>query len=440
MEFDRSFLFGTATSSYQIEGAVNEDGRTPSIWDTFSREPGRVLNGDTGDVACDHYHRFREDVKLMKELGVDAYRFSISWSRVFSDKGKYNEKGMEFYKNLVKALNEAGIKACATLYHWDLPQWLQDRGGWEERESVEEFKIYAEKCFQELGDGVATWITHNEPWCAAFLSNMLGVHAPGKRSVEAAVRVAHHLLVSHTEAVRIFRKGGYGGTIGITLNLTPVYGVTDKFEDQLAANNMDGHFNRWFLDPLFKGSYPTDIMNLYATRISDFSFIKPGDVEGAMEPCDFLGINYYNRSLMQYDGGAIGYFVGATSDYPKTDMGWDISPKEFIELIQRVRRDYTELPIYITENGSAWEDTIVDGKIEDTGRVDFLNQHLEAISELNKQGLNVAGYYCWSFMDNFEWGYGYSQRFGIVHVDYETLERTPKSSFFRYQEIIRSRK
>lgn len=437
MKFSNDFIFGVATSSHQIEGAYDVDGRTDSIWDTFCRVPGKVFNMDNAEIACDHYNRYKEDVQIIKELGVDAYRFSISWSRIFPSKDEYNPKGMAFYKKLLVELNKNGIKASVTLYHWDLPQWLQDMGGWETRESVEYFAAYAKKCYEELDPFVYQWITHNEPWCASFLANLIGEHAPGKQSVEAAVKVAHHLLLSHGCAVKVYRDMNLTNQIGITLNLTPVYPESDSAEDKLAASNMNGYFNGWFLDPLYKGIYPNDIMNLYASRIGDLSFIKKGDLEIISIPCDFLGINYYNRSLVRYDSSSVGLFSGAYSDYPKTAMGWDISPNEFVDLIEQVRRVYTDHPIYITENGSAWEDKVVEGLVHDPDRVKYLEDHLKSVETMNCKGLNIQGYYCWSLMDNFEWAFGYGKRFGIVYVDFETQKRIKKDSYFRYQSIIK---
>lgn len=439
MLFNDKFIFGVAASSYQIEGAYNKDGRTPSIWDTFSKTEGKVFNMDNGDVACDHYHRYKEDVAIIKDLGADSYRLSISWSRIFPEDGFYNPKGMEFYKNLLKELKAKGIKTAVTLYHWDLPQWLQDRGGWEVRESTDLFLEYANRCFNELDEDVDMWITHNEPWCAAFLSNALGVHAPGKKDLSAALKVAHHILVSHGRSVRLYHSLGFNKPIGITLNLTPAYPASHSFSDILAASNSNGFANRWFLDAIFKGGYPLDIVNLFAARHSDFSFIKEGDFQLIGERCDFLGINYYCRALVEFDAMSLTLASDAYSNYKKTDMGWDICPNEFIELIEMLRRDYTDLPVYITENGSAWIDIIEDGSIHDVGRIEYLNQHLEAIAKMNERGLNVAGYYYWSLMDNFEWGYGYSERFGLVYVDFETQERIKKDSFYKYQEIIKKR-
>lgn len=439
MYFDKEFIFGVATSSYQIEGAFNEDGRTPSIWDTFARTEGKVYEMHNADVACDHYHRYKEDVAIMKELGVDSYRFSIAWPRIFPEQGKYNPKGMEFYRNLLLELKQSGIKASVTLYHWDLPQWLQDLGGWENRQSVQLFEEYARKCFEELDDLVDMWITHNEPWCASILSNAIGEHAPGKKNISAAIRVAHHLLLSHGMAVRTYHKLGYKKPIGITLNLSPSYAASSSFSDRLAASNSDGTANRWFLEPIFKGNYPLDIVNLYAARNCDFSFIEEGDLDIIGEKCDFLGVNYYNRSLVQFDSLSLTLSNGAYSKYPKTSMGWDISPDEFIDLIKMVREKYTDLPIYITENGSAWNDSVVDGRVHDAERTDYLVKHLEAVAKMNQMGLNVAGYFCWSLLDNFEWAHGYRYRFGIVYVDFETQQRIKKDSYFRYNQIIRER-
>lgn len=439
MNFDKNFIFGVATSSYQIEGAFDEGGRTASIWDTFSSIKGKVFNMDNGDVACDHYHRYKEDVNIIKELGVDSYRLSIAWPRIFPEPNKYNAEGMEFYKKLLTELKQKDIKTSVTLYHWDMPQWLQDMGGWEVRESVQLFLDYAEKCFTELDSLVDMWITHNEPWCAAMLSNAVGEHAPGKKDISAALKVAHHILMSHGETVRLYHKLGFSKQIGITLNLTPAYPASNSFTDKLAASNMDGYFNRWFLEPIFKSSYPLDIVNLYSARCVDFSFIKEGDFDIIGEKCDFLGINYYNRSLVTFDSMSLILCTGAYSEYPKTAMGWDISPSEFIDLIKMVREKYTDLPIYITENGSAWEDIAHDKQVHDVERVDFLVKHLQAVAKMNQMGLNICGYYCWSLMDNFEWAYGYSKRFGIVYVDFETQERIKKDSYYKYAEIIKNR-
>lgn len=434
-----NFIFGVATSSYQIEGAHNEDGRTPSIWDIFSKTKGKVLNMDNGDVACDHYHRYKEDIEIIKDLEADCYRLSIAWPRIFPQEGIYNPKGMEFYKNLMRELKNNGIKTAVTLYHWDLPQWVQNKNGWEVRKNIDYFLEYARKCFIELDEYADMWITHNEPWCVSFLSNVLGKHAPGKRNLAAAIKVAHHILLSHGMTVRMYRELGFSKPIGITLNLSPAYPANSDFSNILAANNADGFLNRWFLDPIFKDSYPYDILNLYANRIDDFRFIQDDDLKIIGEKCDFLGVNYYSRSLVEFDPMSILLFRSSYSDYPKTSMGWDISPNEFIDLIKMIREKYTDLPIYITENGSAWDDVVEDGFIHDHERTDYLLDHLRAVAKMNEMGLNIAGYFYWSLLDNFEWAYGYSKRFGIVYVDFKTQERIKKDSFYKYKEIIKSR-
>lgn len=437
MKFNKDFLFGVATSSYQIEGAAKEDGRCESIWDGFCRQPGKVYMEHNGDVACDHYHRYGEDIELMRQLGVQVYRFSIAWPRIFPAEGQYNEKGMDFYKRMLKELKSKGIKAAATLYHWDMPVWVLEKGGWESRECVNYFVEYAKKCFEELGEYVDFWITHNEPYCAAYLSYYTGEHAPGVRDLARATKVIHHIMLSHGEAVRAYRRMGLLAPIGIALNVQPGYISEDTFLNRLALNNYDGYTNRMFLDPLFKRSYPADVLNLYAGAGRDLTYIKEGDLDIIGEPIDFLGINFYSRHLVEYTPDNELLFKSARSDYPKTAMGWDVSPEEFMDLIERIRKDYTDLPIYITENGSAWEDTVTpDGKIHDEKRVDYLVRHLEVVSRMVEKGLNVKGYFAWSLLDNFEWAFGYSRRFGLVYVDFDTLERIPKDSYWKYKEII----
>lgn len=437
LKFDEGFVFGTATSSYQIEGARHEDGRTDSIWDTFSRVPGKVANGDTGDIACDHYHRYEEDLELMKELGVESYRFSIAWPRIFPQKGQYNQAGMAFYKALIRQLKDKGIKPSVTLYHWDLPQWMEDMGGWTNRDSVVHFVEFAKKCYQELGDDVEFWITHNEPFCAGILGYMTGDHAPGKQDVRASLQAIHHILLSHGEAVKAYRKTGLSGKIGITLNHTPAEAASASLQDQLAANNYDGWMNRWFLDPVFKQSYPVDMINLYH---QEMDFIQEGDLATIGQAIDFFGINFYHSAVVEYAPDHPLFYRMADMDVKKTAMGWPITPQGLDTIITRIRKDYTDLPIYITENGAAFDDVVSDdGSVQDTDRVEYLDAHLKTVVKMNQKGLNVAGYYLWSFMDNFEWAYGYDKRFGIVYVDFESLERTPKASFYRYQEIIRDR-
>lgn len=440
MKFTNDFIFGTATSAYQIEGAHLSGGRTQSIWDVFCDLPGKVYKNHNGAVACDHYYRFEEDIQHIKNLGVDTYRFSIAWPRIFPEKGKFNPEGMNFYKTLTSRLLEEGIKPAVTLYHWDLPVWAHEEGGWTNRESVEWFAEYARVCFQELDAQVDSWITHNEPWCAGFLGYHQGVHAPGHQNLDEALKAVHHILLSHGKAVKILKNELQSQTpIGITLNLSPAYAKTDSLNDRLAANNADGYANRWFLDPVFKGQYPVDMMNLFSKYVHSYDFIKRRDMELISIECDFFGINFYSRSLVEFNAAGDFMYQGAYSDYKKTGMGWDISPREFKELIYRLRKEYTDLPIYITENGAAFDDVVVEGRVHDSKRVEYVEQHLQAVSELNDEGMNIQGYYLWSLMDNFEWSFGYDKRFGIIYVDFDSQERIWKDSAYRYAEIIKSR-
>ncbi|MGG3562769.1 GH1 family beta-glucosidase [Neobacillus rhizosphaerae] len=439
--FSKEFIFGSATSAYQIEGAFQEDGRGLSIWDTFSRIPGKVVNMENGDIACDHYHLYEQDIEVLKNLGVDSYRFSISWPRIYPEKGKYNPAGMEFYKKLINLLNKNGIKPAVTLYHWDLPLWAHEQGGWTNRESLKWFIEFAEKCFEELDDKVCMWITHNEPWCAGFLGYHQGIHAPGHTNMEEALKAVHHILLSHGEAVNLLkRKRGSETPIGITLNLSPMYSNGTSINDSLAVNNADGYANRWFLDPVLKGYYPVDMLNLFSKYVHSFDFIQQGDLEVISTACDFFGINYYSRGLVEYNGASDFLYKNSYSDYSKTAMGWDISPNEFKELIYRLRKEYTTLPIYITENGAAFNDVVSDDKkVHDGERKEYVERHLKAIAELNEEGMDIAGYYLWSLLDNFEWAFGYEKRFGITYVDFQTQERIIKDSGLRYAEIIRER-
>lgn len=435
-------LFGTATASFQIEGGGKEGGRTPCIWDTFCDTPGKVLNMDNGLVACDHYHKYKEDIALMKELGVESYRFSIAWPRIFPAKGQYNPEGMQFYKNVITELENQGIAPAVTLYHWDLPQWAQDLGGWENRDSADWYLEYAAKCFAELGDRVAMWITHNEPWCASFLSNFEGQHAPGNTDLEKALRVAHHLLLSHGKTVEHYRKTGLKAPIGITLNPSMVYPASDSYADKLACTLKDGYSSRWFYEPLFKGRYPDDAAALFAARCGTaYEFVQQGDLELISLPIDFLGVNYYTHSIVEFSPGDYLLSKAAYTDLPRTAMGWDVIPQALYDLVAVIRRDYTDIPVYITENGAAYPDTLEGDAVHDADRVDYLNQHLAMVEKMNANGLNVAGYYYWSFMDNFEWAFGYSRRFGLVYIDYENgQKRIPKDSFYAYQKYIAAHK
>ncbi|UZQ83342.1 GH1 family beta-glucosidase [Thermoanaerobacter sp. RKWS2] len=439
IKFPKDFVWGVATSSYQIEGAVNEDGRTPSIWDTFSKTEGKTYKGHTGDVACDHYHRYKEDVEILKEIGVKAYRFSIAWPRIFPEEGKYNPKGMDFYKKLIDELQKRDIVPAATIYHWDLPQWAYDKGGgWLNRESIKWYVEYATKLFEELGDAIPLWITHNEPWCSSILSYGIGEHAPGHKNYREALIAAHHILLSHGEAVKAFREMNIKGSkIGITLNLTPAYPASEKEEDKLAAQYADGFSNRWFLDPIFKGNYPEDMVELYSKIIGEFDFIKEGDLETISVPIDFLGVNYYTRSIVKYDEDSMLKAENVPGPGKRTEMGWEISPESLYDLLKRLDREYTKLPMYITENGAAFKDEVTeDGRVHDDERIEYIKEHLKAAAKFIGEGGNLKGYFVWSLMDNFEWAHGYSKRFGIVYVDYETQKRILKDSALWYKEVI----
>ncbi|GAA3195887.1 GH1 family beta-glucosidase [Actinocorallia longicatena] len=448
--FPEGFVWGTATAAYQIEGSVNADGRGVSIWDTFAHTPGRTLLGDTGDVANDHYVRFREDVALMADLGVTGYRFSLSWPRIRPN-GRTNEQGLDFYRRLADELLAVGITPFATLYHWDLPQELEDAGGWPARDTAYRFADYASVAHDALGDRVHDWITVNEPWCAAFLGYGSGDHAPGVRDSRAAVRAAHHLLLAHGLAAPILRSGE--GRVGAAPNLYAVSPASDAPEDLDAARRVDGLQNRFFLDALLKGSYPVDVLE----DLEPFGFdeaIQPGDMGVIGGPIDFLGINYYSRhtvsGLPDADGHvATSPFAGASpwpgaehvafvhGGRPVTDMGWEIDPEGLHEILTRVAKEYPAVPLYITENGAAYPDELVDGECADPERVAYLEGHLRACHDAISDGVPLKGYFAWSFMDNFEWGWGYGKRFGLVHVDYDTQVRTPKSSARWFGDVAR---
>jgi beta-glucosidase len=435
--FPENFIWGVATASYQIEGSVADDGRGESIWDRFSHTPGKILNGDTGDVACDHYRRYKQDVQLMKELGIKGYRFSVAWPRIYPQgRGQINRKGIDFYSSLVDELLNSGIEPAVTLYHWDLPQALQDLGGWANRDVADYFAEYAFKMYDVLGDRVKKWITHNEPWVVAFLGNAFGVHAPGYKDYALAVNVSHNLILSHAKAVQAFRQSGIkDGQIGITLNLSPVYPASDKAEDMEAVQLLDGCQNRWFLDPVVYGAYPEDILALYREKFNA-PVIKDGDMEFiAQQPVDFIGVNYYSRAVVKKGRETNIEHVRPEGVY--TEMDWEVYPEGLYDLLIRLHKDYNAPVIYITENGAAFkDDKIVDDMVDDQERLDYLKSHFEAAHKAIQDGVKLKGYYVWSFMDNFEWSYGYSKRFGIVYVDYDTMRRTPKKSALWYRDVI----
>jgi beta-glucosidase len=433
--FPSDFVWGAATASYQIEGATHEDGRGESVWDRFCATPGKVRGGDTGDVACDFFHRYRDDVKLMKELGLDAFRFSIAWPRVLPQgRGAVNQAGLDFYDRLVDELLANEIEPFATLFHWDSPQALEAEGGWRARETAEAFVEYAEAVAGRLGDRVRHWITHNEPWVYAWIGHAWGLHAPGLTSEADAVAVAHHLLLSHGWAVEAIRRAAPDARVGITLNLAQIYPATDTPEDEAAAYRRDGEDNRWFLDPIFRGSYPADLLErneLVAPHVRD------GDLDTASTPIDFLGVNNYSRFIVA--AGADGPRTVMNPDAQHTDMGWEVYPDGLHDVLVRVARDYDPAAIYITENGAAFPDVRVhDGGVHDVERTAYLESYIGAVGRAIAGGAPVKGYFVWSLLDNFEWAFGYSRRFGIVYVDFATLERVPKDSFYWYRDLIAS--
>jgi beta-glucosidase len=442
-----SFRWGVATSAYQIEGAVDEDGRTPSIWDTYCRVPGMVADSDNGDLACDHYHRMPEDVAMIAGLGVDTYRFSVAWPRVQPrGTGPVNEAGLAFYDRLVDELLGKGVDPWVTLYHWDLPQELEDAGGWPVRDTAYRFADYAMMVFDKLSDRVRTWTTLNEPWCSAMLGYDQGTQAPGRKEFPAAIAAAHHLLLGHGLATRRMRAAATGPVeLGITLNMGSAYPATDSAADREAARRADGLGARIYLDPLRYGRYPGDVVADLLARGVEIP-VKDGDLETISAPIDVLGVNYY--SSHRYSGvdehgesrDAEGNPVTRPVPHglPVTDMGWEIIPSGFTDLLVRLGRDYQGLPLVVTENGSAFVDTPdEDGFVRDEDRLAYFRSHIGAVALARAAGADVRGYFAWSLMDNFEWSYGYAKRFGIVRVDYETQRRTLKQSAIWYRDTIR---
>lgn len=430
--FPPSFSWGVATSAYQIEGAANQDGRGPSIWDTFSHTPGKVIDGSSGDVACDHYHRYVEDVDLIASLNVNAYRFSVSWSRVQPDGfGAWNEPGFDFYSRLLDRLAEKKITAHLTLYHWDLPQALQDKGGWLNRETTEYFAVYAAEIARRFGHRVATIATHNEPWCTSVLGHGTGQFAPGMANPTLAVQVSHHLLLSHGLALQTMRAIGTTAKLGIVLNQWVATPATDSAADKAKAELEYAQSVQWYMDPLFKGRYPElALANLDRNAL----IIHENDFRDIAQPLDFLGVNYYTRAFISTEepprkpDGKLGF----------NDMGWETYPQGLTALLLALHKEYRLPPIYITENGMANADQIVAGKIRDQPRTDYLRMHVEALYDAMEQGVNVRGYFYWSLMDNFEWNSGYAKRFGLVYVDYATQQRTIKDSGIWYRNFIAS--
>ena len=428
--FPHDFVWGVATSSFQIEGAAMDDGKGESIWDVFCRKPGAIADGSDGHIACDHCHRLDEDLDLIGSLGVNAYRFSVSWPRVQPlGRGPWNEAGLAFYERLVDGLLARGVAPYLTLNHWDLPQALQDRGGWASRDTVHRFVDYALGIQRRLGDRLAAITTHNEPWVIAKLGHEDGVFAPGIRDSAVAMQVSHHLLLSHGLALQALRSAGSQARLGIVLNLAPVQPATDTPADAAKARLEDGLQLRWYMDPLFRGAYPVDVLDHLG---EDAPRIEPGDLAAIATPLDFLGINYYSRSVVS----AGEPFDVRRSGLPITDMGWEVCPEGLTELLLRLHRDYPVPPVFVTENGGAFRDEWVDGRIDDRERADYIASHIGAVGAAMGQGVPMAGYMVWSLMDNFEWTSGYAKRFGIVHVDYATQRRTPKASARWYQRFL----
>lgn len=430
LSFPQGFVWGAATSAYQIEGAWNADGRGESIWDRFCRMPGKVHSGETGDAACDHYHRFAEDVALMKEMGLKAYRFSISWPRVIpSGRGEVNWLGMDFYDRLVDTLLVAGIEPFITLFHWDLPQALQDAGGWENRDVCLYFGDYAALMIRRLGDRVRFWTTLNEPWVFAFMGYRSGEHAPGVKDEKRALQVAHNLLVGHGMAMQAMRAAQPGAQLGITLFLKPAEPASDKQEDVAAAEFAWQKDNGWFLSPLLNGCYPPDAWRKYGNLVP---VVKPGDMALICQHMDLLGVNYYFRALVAVEGT-----VERVPGSQYTDMGWEVHAPALTRLLVRIKKDYRAPPLWVTENGCAFKDEPgPDGKVHDAARIKFFEEHLEAVHRAIADGVDLRGYFAWSLLDNFEWAHGYSKRFGLIYVDYPTQKRVIKDSGHWYSRVV----
>ena len=433
--FPEKFVWGAAASAFQTEGAARTDGRGESIWDRFCTTPGRIRDGSTGDVACDSYNRHAEDIELMRDLGLDAFRFSIAWPRVVPEgRGRVNAKGLDFYDRLVDELLAAGIVPYVNLFHWDLPQRLQDEGGWPARSTAEAFAVYAEVVAHRLGDRVRNWITHNEPFCSSWLGYGLGVHAPGHTDAAEALAAAHHLLLSHGWAVDVLRRCSPEAEVGIVVDSWPAYAWSDTDEDRAAARLVDGISNRWFFDALFRGAYPDDICEHFGDSLP---VIQYGDLAAIATRLDFVGANNYSRRFVRANpDGGLPLDVRPTTG-GLTSMGWEIYPHGIAEVVTRLHDEYGVRSLYVTENGAAFGDVRThDGRIHDVDRIAYLSAYLEAVASAIAAGVPLRGYFVWSLLDNFEWAEGYSKRFGLVYVDYPTLERVPKDSFHWYRELI----
>jgi beta-glucosidase len=428
----KDFIYGVATASFQIEGG--KESRLPCIWDTFCNMPNKIVDGSNGEIACDHFNRWQDDVKLIDSLGVDAYRLSISWPRVINESGELNQSGVEYYLNILDSLKSNNIKAFVTLYHWDLPQHLEDQGGWLNRETAYKFKNYVELITKAFGNRVHAYATLNEPFCSAFLGYEVGVHAPGIVGKEFGKKAAHHLLLAHGLAMQVLAKNSPDTLNGIVLNFTPCYPESDSLADIKATDFADDYFNQWYIKPVFDGEYPQIMSQLPAEHQPE---IHDGDMAIIAHKMDFLGVNFYTRAIYRADADE--HFLQIDPPEPRTDIGWEIYPKAFTELLVSLNEKYTLPPVYITENGAAMADKIIDGVVNDQDRVDYYQQHLNAVNDAIEQGVHINGYFAWSLMDNFEWAEGYLKRFGIVHVDYDTQVRTIKASGLAYKALITNR-
>ncbi len=428
----KDFLYGVATASFQIEGGYQD--RLPCIWDTFCATEGKIADQSDGKIACDHYSLWQKDIELVASLGVDAYRLSISWPRVMTQDGKLNPIGVQFYIDILDELKRKNIKPFVTLYHWDLPQYLEDTGGWLDRETAFAFEHYVDLITKAFGDRVHSYATLNEPFCSAYLGYEAGIHAPGKKGKEYGRKAAHHLLLAHGLAMRVLKKNSPQSLNGIVLNFTPCYSSTDNEEDIKATQYADDYINQWYIKPIFDGQYPS-IINSMPESMKPC--IVDGDMDIIAEPIDYLGINFYTRSVYKADAQDI--YQALPAQAPLTDIGWEIYPQAFTELLTSLNDLYKLPPIYITENGAAMADTLVDGKVDDQNRISYYQQHLNAVNDAVEQGVIVHGYFAWSLMDNFEWAEGYLKRFGIVYVDYKTQERTIKASGLAYRDLISQR-
>lgn len=440
LTFPKDFLWGAATAAYQIEGAYNEDGKGESIWDRFCINPGNIRNGDTGKVACDHYHRYEEDTALLKEMGIQSYRFSISWPRIFPEgRGKPNPKGVDYYKRLINKLTENNIKPSITLYHWDLPQKLQDIGGWVNRDVADYFNEYAGYVFEQFKDLNAYWVTHNEPAVSMMSGYWHGSFAPGVKDPSSAIAASHHMLLSHGKAVETFRRLGTTGEIGIVLNIWPNYPGTDREEDIEAAERVNQSSAHWFMDPVLKGIYPQKIWKLYNEKLI-LPQIADGDMKLISQPMDFMGVNYYSANFIKQSPGT-GFFDAdcVPVDFDITDFDWPIYPEGLYDVLVGIHKIRPGIKLFVGENGAAFRDVVQrDGSIEDTQRLDYLARHFEQAHRAIQDGVNLKGYYVWSLMDNFEWAQGYSKRFGMVYVNFRTQERIIKKSGHWLKEVIKN--